>query len=120
MVVTMAEDRIQELQTEIGKLRAQQAELRKQLIKTQIEHWQGRIDDLEVQLHTGAVETSEKLTAKMDQLRSTWADTKKQWEATISTAASAGETVHTGLQSAYRELRNALLEAKNKLASSHS
>src|SRR5271166_2439970 len=48
MVVTMAEDRIHELQTEIGKLRAQQAEDRKQLIKTQIEHWQGRIDDLEV------------------------------------------------------------------------
>jgi hypothetical protein len=41
-------------------------------------------------------------------------------EAAISTAASAGDTVHTGLQSAYREPRNALLEAKNKLASSHS
>ena len=70
---------------------AQQADLRKQLIKARIENWQGRIDDLEVQIHTGAVETSEKLTTKLDQLRSTWADTKKQWEATISTAASAGD-----------------------------
>ncbi len=113
----MAEDRIRELETQIGKLQAQQADLRKQLIKARIENWQGRIDDLEVQIHTGAVETSEKLTVKMDQLRSTWADAKKQWEATISTAASAGDTVHTGLQSAYREMRNALLEARNKLGS---
>jgi hypothetical protein len=56
----------------------------------------------------------------MDQLRSTWADTKKQWEAAISTAASAGDTVRTGLESAYRDLRQALLEAKNKLASARS
>ncbi len=120
MVVTMAEDRIPELETQIRKLQAQQAELRKQLIKARIEHWQGRIDDLEVQMHTGAVETSKKLTAKMDQLRSTWADTKKQWQAMISTAASAGDVVRTGLESAYRELRQVLLEAKNKLASAHS
>jgi chromosome segregation ATPase len=116
----MAEDRIPELETQIRKLQGQQAELRKQLIKARIEYWQGRIDDLEVQMHTGAVETSEKLTAKMDQLRHTWADTKKQWEATISTATSAADTVRTGLESAYRELRQALLEAKNKLASARS
>lgn len=116
----MAEDRIQDLEAQISKLKAQQAELRKQLIKTQIEHWQGRIDDLEVQLHTGAVETSEKLTAKMDQLRSRWADTKEQWEAAVSTAASTKDTVRTGLDNAYRDLRQALLEAKNKLTSSHS
>jgi outer membrane murein-binding lipoprotein Lpp len=120
MVGTMAEDRIPELETQIGQLRAQQAELRKQLIKARIEYWQGRVDDLEVQLHTGAVETSQKLTAKMDQLRRTWADTKKQWEAAATTAASAGDTVRTGLESAYRELRQALLEAKNKLASARS
>jgi len=37
---------------------------------------------------------------------------QKQWEAAISTAASAGDTVRTGLESAYRDLRQALLEAK--------
>ena len=55
----MAEDRIRELETQIVKLQAQQADLRKQLIKARIENWQGRIDDMEVQIHTGAVETSE-------------------------------------------------------------
>ena len=115
----MAEDRIPELQTQIRKLQDQQAELRKQLVKARIEYWQGRVDDLEVQLHTGAVETSEKLTAKMNKLHSTWADTRKQWEAMTSTAAGAGDTVRTGLESAYRDLRQALLDAKNKLASAH-
>jgi chromosome segregation ATPase len=116
----MAEDRTAELQAQISELQAQQAELHKQLIKARIEHWQGRIDDLEVQIHTGAVESSEKLTAKMNQLRSAWADTKKQWEAAISTASSAGDTVRTGLEGAYHELHQALLDAKNKLASLRS
>jgi hypothetical protein len=39
---------------QIRTLQAQHAELGKQLIKARIEHWQGRIDDLEVQIHTGA------------------------------------------------------------------
>lgn len=119
-MVTMTDDRIPEIESQIGKLQAQQADLRKQLIKARIEYWQGRMDDLDIQMHTGAVETSGKLTAKMNQFRGTWAETKQQWEAATSTAASAGDTVHTGLENAYRELRDALLEAKNKLTSAHS
>jgi outer membrane murein-binding lipoprotein Lpp len=98
MVVPMAEDRIPELETQIRTLQAQHAELGKQLIKARIEHWQGRIDDLEVQIHTGAVEASEKLTRNMDQLRCTWPETRKQWEAATSTAASAVDTAHTGVE----------------------
>ena len=115
----MAEDRIRELETQIGKLQAQQADLSKQLIKARIENWQGRIDDLEVQI------TPVRWRPARSSPRS-WTSsaarrlTEKQWEAAISTAASVGDTVHTGLESACRDLRNALLEAKNKLASSHS
>jgi ribosomal protein L29 len=41
------EDRIAELEAQIGKLQAQQADLRKQLARAQLDQWQGRIEDLD-------------------------------------------------------------------------
>lgn len=109
------EERIAKLEDQIDKLQAKQAELRKQLTKAQIDQWQARIEDLEVQMHLGAMETSDRLTALMDQLRSKWADARRQFEDATSTASSVADTVRTGLESALKELRKALLESKNKL-----
>ena len=109
------EDRIEKLEGEIGKLRAQQADLRKQLIKAQLDQWQGRIEDLEVQMHLGGMEASDKLTALMDHLRDRWADARRQFEASITTAASVADTVRTGLEKAVDDLRKALIESKSKM-----
>jgi TolA-binding protein len=109
------EERIAKLEAQIDKLQAKQAELHKQLTKAQIDQWQGRIEDLEVQMHLGAIETSDKLTARMDQLRNKWADARRQFEDAISTASSVADTVRTGLENAVNEVRKALLESKNKL-----
>jgi predicted nucleic acid-binding Zn-ribbon protein len=110
------EKRIAELEAQIDKLGARQAELHKQLTKAQLDLWQGRIEDLEVQVHLGAMETTDKLTALMDQLRSRWADARRQFEDAASTASSVADTVRTGLENALNEVRKALLESKNKLA----
>jgi predicted nucleic acid-binding Zn-ribbon protein len=109
------EKRIAELEAQIDKLSARQAELHKQLTKAQLDLWQGRIEDLEVQMHLGAMETTDKLTALMDQLRSRWADARRQFEDAASTASSVADTVRTGLENALNEVRKALLESKNKL-----
>ena len=109
------EERIAKLEAQIDKLKAKQAELHRQLTKAQIDQWQGRIEDLEVQMHLGAMETSDRLTALMDQLRSRWAATRRQFEDTISTASTVADTVRTGLENAFNDLRKALLESKNKL-----
>ncbi len=109
------EERIAKLEAQIGKLQAKQTELHKQLTKAQIDQWQGRIEDLEVQMHLGAMETTDKLTALMDQLRNRWADARRQFEDATSTASSAADTVRTGLENAFKEVRKALLETKNKL-----
>ena len=109
------EERIAKLEAQIDKLQAKQAELHKQLTKAQIDHWQGRLEDLEVQMHLGAMETSDKLTELMDQLRNRWADARRQFEDTISTASSVADTVRTGLENAFNEVRKALLESKRKL-----
>ena len=63
------EDRIAELEAQLGKLHTEVGDLRKQLAKAQIDQWQGRVEDPEVQMHLGAMEASDKLTALMDRLR---------------------------------------------------
>ena len=109
------EERVAKLEAQSDKLRAQQAELQKQLTKAQLDQWQGRIEDLEVQMHLGALETSDKLTGLLDQLRSTWTDARRQFEEAIATASSVRDTLRTGLENAVNDLRKALLESKSKL-----
>ena len=110
------EERIAQLEAQIDDLRAKQAELHKQMTKAQIDQWQGRIEDLEVQMHLGAMETSDKLAALMGRLRSNWADARKQFEERASTASGLADSVRTGLENAFAEVRKALLEAKDKLS----
>ena len=109
------EDRIAKLEAHIDKLQAQQSALREELARAQIDHWKGRIEDLEVQMHLGAVDASDKLNKLMDQLRGRWADARRQVEGRISMASSAGDTVRSGLEDAFEDLRKALLEARSKL-----
>jgi predicted nucleic acid-binding Zn-ribbon protein len=111
-----SDDRISKLEAQIDDLRAKLADLHKQLTKSQIDQWQGRIEDLEVQMHLGAMETSDRLNSLMAHLRSRWADARKQFEDKTSTATSVADTVRTGLENAFAELRKALLETKSKLS----
>jgi hypothetical protein len=110
------DDRIAKLEAQIGKLQAELADLHKQMAKAQLDQWQGRIQDLEVQMHLGAMEASDKLTALMDRLHHKWADARRQFDEGISTASSVGATVRAGLEDAFEDLRKALLASKNKLA----
>lgn len=66
-------------------------------------------------MHLGAMETTDKLTALMDQLRNRWADARRQFEDATSTASSVADTVRAGLENAFKEVRKALLETKDKL-----
>jgi chromosome segregation ATPase len=110
------EERIAKLEAEIGKLQARQAALQQQLAKAELDQWQARVEDLEVQLHLGAMDASDRLTALMDQLRDRWADGRRQFENSIATASSVADTVRSGLENAFSDLRKALLESKSKLA----
>jgi predicted nucleic acid-binding Zn-ribbon protein len=109
------DERIAQLEAQVDDVRAKLAELRKQMTKAQLDQWQGRIEDLEVQMHLGAMESSDRLNALLGHLRSRWADARKQFEDRTSTATSVAESVRTGLEGAFAELRKALLETKNKL-----
>ena len=109
------DDRIAKLEAEIGKLQEKQAELQQELTKAQIDQWQARLEDLEVQMHLGAMESSDRLTALMDQLRGRWTDARRQLEGTIATASTVADTLRAGLEGAFGEVRKALLESRRKL-----
>jgi chromosome segregation ATPase len=112
------EDRITQMEAQLRELQDQQADLRKQLAKAQLDQWQGRVEDLEVQMHLGAVEASDKANAQLTKLRDRWADARRQLEESIKTASSVADTVRAGLEKAFDDLRQALLESKSKLTSS--
>jgi hypothetical protein len=109
-----AEDRIATLEAQISKLREDLAGLRRQFAKAELDHWQGRIEDAEVQVHFGAAEASDRLAKLADQLRDKWADARRHFEESISTASSVADSVRAGLASALADLRKALLESKSK------
>ena len=110
-----SEERIANLETQITKLQKAQNDLYAQLTKAQLEQWQGRIDDLEVQAHLGAMEANERVTALVDQLRSKWAAARSQVEGATSTTTEVVDTLRIGLQDAFGDLRKALLQTKQKV-----
>jgi gas vesicle protein len=113
--MSTTDDRIAKLEEQIESLNAQQVELRKQLAKAQLDQWQGRFEELEVQMHLGAKEAGDKANALMEQLRGRWADARRQMEESISTASSVADTVRAGLEKAYTDLRKALLESASQV-----
>lgn len=108
------DERIAQLQAQIDDLHAKLADLHKQMTQAQLDQWQGRIEDLEVQMHLGAMETTDRLNTLMGHLRARWADARRQFEDRTSTASSMADTVRTGLENAFAELRKALLETRSK------
>ncbi|CAN5432362.1 hypothetical protein BH11ACT8_BH11ACT8_05050 [soil metagenome] len=110
------EERIAQLESQITELDLKQAELHQQLMKSQVDQWQARFDDLQVQLHLGAMETNEHLTSLVEQLRRRWSTARKQMEGASATATEVGDTLRVGLESAFGEIRTALLASKEKVS----
>ncbi|MBC7633368.1 hypothetical protein [Aeromicrobium sp.] len=112
------DERIVALEKHLHTLQATQVDLNSQLKEARLEQWQGRIDNLELQVHLAAADGSDRLTQMSEKLRSAWARTRVEVEDASSTASSAGETLRAGLQSAYTDVREALLETRSKITRS--
>jgi multidrug resistance efflux pump len=109
------EDRIKTLEEQIAGLQARQEELSKQLAQAEIDRWQGRIEDLEVQMHLGAMEANDRLNGLLEQVRRRWAEATAQYGGTATVATEGLGAVRSSLQTAYKEIRQALLDTKSKL-----
>lgn len=105
-------ERIAKLEDEIGTLRTEQAELLRQQARFEVEVWQGRVEDLEVQVHLAAMEAEDKLQPLLDKLLLTWGDARGQLIDATTTTTGVAETLRAGLSGAVSEIRKALLESK--------
>jgi predicted nuclease with TOPRIM domain len=109
-------ERFKDLEEQLTELTAKQADLVQQFARARIDQWQGRIGDLEVQVHLGASESNEHLNQLAEQLRTKWERVRLQLDDASSTASTVTETLLTGLESAYRDVRQALLESRQEFS----
>lgn len=108
----MAEDEVQRLEARIAELEEEQAALRRQLNQAQIDQWEGRIDDLEVQIHLASLEAQERVDPLLEALRNRWLDAREQLGHGADAAGDAFGALRSGLQQAVRDIRDALDEAR--------
>ncbi len=102
------EDRIDDLEKQLKKLR-------KQLAQSELDQWRGRIEDLEVQLDLGSKEARDRLSPFVEQLRNAWLDARRQADSATSTASDVADKVRAGLDQAMDEIRSAVTAAKDRL-----
>lgn len=114
--MTTAEERIAKLETQIEKLEAEQRKLRERLTQAQVEQWQGRIEDIEVQSHLASLEAQDRLGPLRDDLRNQWLEVKTQLGRSKDTAADVLETVRESVDSAIKTLRDAVLDTRKDAA----
>ena len=69
-------DRIAHLEAQIKALKAEQSQLLRQQTKIEVDKWHGRIDDLAVQMHLGAMEADEKFAPIFEKVRHAWDEAK--------------------------------------------
>lgn len=104
---------IERLDERIRELEAEQEGLRKQLAQAQIDQWEGRIDDLEVQVHLGTLEVADRLQPLLESLRNRWLDAREQVGRAPSTTGDVLDALRSGLEQAMKDIRTAVVDAKD-------
>lgn len=110
------ESKIAELEEQIAGLQETHAALRQELAQARVDQWKGRIEDLEVQVHLATMDGDERLERLTEQLQNTWDRTLAQLSDASSTAATVAGTVLVGLESAYGDVREALLASRTTIS----
>lgn len=110
------DERVTILESHLADLRISEAEMRRQIRQAHLEHWQDRIDDLELQVHLGLADGSDRVTQARATLRTTWDKARGQLQDTSSDVTSAAQAVQASLHGAYDDVRAALIDAKNTMS----
>ena len=104
-------DRIGGLEQQIEDLKAQLGDVRRRLVTAEFDQWRSRIDDLELQAHLGSLGVQDKVLPVIDQLRNLWLDARERTGDGVDTASEVTGRLREGVESAYRELRDAVTDA---------
>lgn len=109
------DERLASLEARINALTEANETATRQFVQARIDQWQARIDDLELQVHLGRLETTERVTALTTDLQSRWDKARRQLQDATTTTTAVAETLQTGLDKAYHELRDALMASRKQL-----
>ncbi|MCY7402397.1 MAG: hypothetical protein LH477_15840 [Nocardioides sp.] len=110
------ETKIATMEDQLARLQETQSDLRQELARARVDQWRGRIEDLEVQVHLAAMDSNECLDQLTEQLRNTWDRAQVQLDDATSTASVVAATLLSGLETAYRDVREALLESRSRIS----
>lgn len=109
------DERIANLESRIDNLQEAHTIVARQLAQAHLDQWQGRIDDLELQVHLGVAEATDRVTLLTAELNSRWSKARQQLTNATATSTEVTDTIRTGLQSAYKDVRDALIESHKQL-----
>ncbi len=108
-------ERIVNLEARLDKLSNDHAAVTKQLVQAHVDQWQARIDNLELQVHLGTRQASDRVETLASTLQTRWSHARHQMQDASITTSAVGETLHAGLEKAYKDLRDALLDSRKML-----
>jgi TolA-binding protein len=111
---------VADLERRIGELEADVSKLTDQVIRSQLDDWKARIDQLEVQVHLGQLEAEDQLTPVVDQLRNRWLDARSQFDQVQDAAGDALVSVRDGVRKAVDDLGEAFDAAVKRLSNGDS
>lgn len=109
------EERIANLEARIDNLQEVHSIVSRQLAQAHVDQWQARIDDLELQIHLGAAGATDRLAGLANELNSRWSKARQQMANASATTTGVTDTIRTGLESAYKDVRDALIESRKQL-----
>lgn len=104
---------VEQLKARIDQLEEEQDRLRQELSRAQLDEWQGRLDDVGLQLHLGAMELRDQLAPLVEKAQEQLAEARRKIDEGGSTAADAAAAIRSGFEEAWSDLRAAINDAKS-------
>ena len=109
---TTGESRVHELDARVKDLESQLDDVRAQLSQAELDQWQGRIDDLELQLHLASLEVQDQVNPILDELRNTWLDARERLTSRREVADDVLDALRGGMERAMSDLRRAASDSR--------
>lgn len=106
------DERIADLENQVAELGQQLRDVRRQLAAAELDQWQGRIDDLEVQAHLGSMAVRDRLEPVVQELRNAWLEARSRAAESADTAGDVTDRLRDGLEKAMAEIRSAVSDAR--------
>lgn len=109
-------ERIATLEARLDALAEANEEVTRQLAQAHLDQWQARIDDIEVQVHLAKLDTTDRVKDLTTDLHHRWNKVRRQLADASTTTSAVAETLQTGLDKAYRDLRDAVMASRERLS----